>query len=394
MTLPSTETSSLYVHIPFCRHRCGYCAFAVSTKGHDDRGLHQRYIRGLGKELSRRVRRHPQLRFRTLYIGGGTPSRLHPEDMELLFATLKKELPFWSWEEVTFELNPEDLEHYPDYPTFLQKEGVTRLSLGTQTTSAAGLKVLERETTPEQVLNSVASVRSKFKGSLSLDLIMAWPGQTLDMLEQEDLPFLDATQPDHLSIYLLNVEPGTKLDRDRRKGLIQLLDDDSSASLWERLLQHMNEMGYEHYEISNFCRAGQASLHNTLTWRGHSYLGIGMGAVSQVGPVRWTNMAAPELYLRKLEQDRWPVASAEFITPQIRWEEALLLGLRHREGLELEKLTELLARPLPKNFINSIQMGINEGELSLENDWLRFTQKGWSRFDAWVSDWMLILESS
>jgi putative oxygen-independent coproporphyrinogen III oxidase len=391
--LISSETSSLYVHIPFCRHRCGYCAFAVSTQGQDDRSLHQRYIQGVGKELARRLHRHQHLDVRTLYIGGGTPSRLHPDDMKLLFKTLKSEFSTWSWEEVTFELNPEDLEIYPNYPKRLQDEGVTRLSLGTQTTSAEGLKVLERKTTPDQVLKSVQSVREQFEGSLSLDLIMGWPGQTLEMLEKDDLPFLDATQPDHLSIYMLNVEPGTKLERDRRKGLIQLLDDDTSATLWERLLEHMNGQGYEHYEISNFCRPGHASLHNTLTWRGHPYLGIGTGAVSQVGKVRWTNMATPELYLKKCDQVRWPVATAEFITDQIRWEEALLLGLRHQEGLKLNDLESLLAKPLPKTFVDSVQTGLNGGDLSLEENLLKFTQRGWSRFDAWISDWMGLLES-
>jgi putative oxygen-independent coproporphyrinogen III oxidase len=391
--LYAQEDSSLYIHIPFCRHRCGYCAFAVSTKGQDDREVHRNYLRALEQELVRRKVKHGNhIKYRTLYIGGGTPSRLHPEECKALFEMISRHFNRNDWEEVTYEINPEDLEVFPSYPQVLQSLGVTRISLGTQTTSSAGLKILERQTDPQQVKNSVVRIRDHFHGSLSLDLIIGWPGQTLEMLEGDDFPFLRLMNPDHLSIYILNIEPGTKLERDRRKGKIKILDEDLSASLWEALLKYMQQQGYQHYEISNFCKPGHHSLHNTLTWRGHCYLGLGVGAVSRMGKTRWTNVATPELYVRKLDSNRWPVASAEAVLGNIVWQEALLLSLRHREGLRLDQLSACFAEPLPKRFWESVALAETQGEVKIVDQVLYFTSRGWSRFDAWISDWMLILE--
>ena len=345
--------------------------------------------------MARRKNKHgPDLSYRTLYIGGGTPSRLHPEECLALFEMLAQVFPQRAWEEITYELNPEDLDIYPDYPRWLQACGVSRISLGTQTTSAQGLKVLERQTRPQQVLESVAKVRQAFKGSLSLDLIIGWPGQKVEMLTNDDLPFLSQALPDHLSIYMLNVEPGTKLERDRRQGKIELLDDDTSASIWETLLTYMEEAGFEHYEISNFCKKGHESLHNTLTWRGHDYLGIGTGAVSRMGITRWTNVANPDVYIKKTTEGRWPVASAEAIVPEVAWKECLLLSLRHHEGLRLSSFQQRFRDPLPQKFWHSLTLGQDQGDLSLENNVLKFTPQGWSRFDAWLSDWMLILDEA
>lgn len=391
--VPLIETS-LYVHIPFCRHRCGYCAFAVTTKGHDDRAFHRQYIAALESELKRRLAWMKGIyRFRTLYIGGGTPSRLHPDDMALLFQSIQRHFPDHAWEEVTFELNPEDLAERPDYPAALQAQGVTRLSFGTQTVNPKGLQVLERQASPDSFSQQLLDIRSDFKGSISLDLILAWPGQQLQHLE-EDLSFIRQAKPDHLSIYFLNLEKGTKLERDRRKGLVKVLDEDQSAALWDRLLLDMDDQGFEHYEISNFCRAGHASLHNTLTWRSQPYLGIGSGAVSRVGLARWTNVATAQLYLRALEQQKWPVASGEALHGEVYWQEMLLLGLRHREGLNLSAFRRCFKDPLPQAFWDSVQLAVDRGDVMNSSDTLKMGSQGWARFDAWVSDWMLILEDT
>jgi oxygen-independent coproporphyrinogen-3 oxidase len=393
------QDSSLYIHIPYCRHKCGYCAFAVSTRGQNDDIEHSQYIHAMEWELNKRLEKwHDQLKLRTLYIGGGTPSRLSVKNIQGLFNMIRKSTDAQSWEEITFEINPEDLVEKPELPLVLEDLGVQRISLGTQTTSPHGLKALERKTNPEQVLKSVQQIRSQFKGSLSLDLIMGWPGQQLQNLQQDDLPFLERVQPDHLSIYLLNVEPGTKLERDVRKQRIELLPDEDSAALWEALTEDMERRGYKHYEISNFCRPGHPSLHNTLTWREHPYLGIGCGAVSRYGIARWTNLVTPKLYMGKIAQERWPVAHGEALSPDIQWQETLLLNLRHREGLKLSKFESKLQKAsiphIPKSMHQSISTGIAEGDLQLKGETLTFTPNGWSRFDAWISDWMLMIEDS
>lgn len=383
----------LYVHVPFCRHRCGYCAFVVDTHFHEDERFKSDYVEACLRELDGQIERFSSEQLKSLYIGGGTPSRLSEQQITHLFEGIYDRLPGVRFDEITFELNPEDLVERPGLGRLMEELGVSRCSLGTQTTSPEGLKVLGRVPSVDQVRLGLAHLKESFRGSISCDLILGWPGQRLEMLLNDDLPFIKSENPDHLSIYLINIEPGTRLERDIKKGRLPTLDEEIGADLWEHLTTSMIQQGYEHYEISNFCRPGHASLHNTLTWRGEPYLGVGCGAVSRIGSQRWKNRASPMGYIKDINKSGQSDAEFEFLDGATLLEERMLLGLRHREGLDLSELEQLLGRALPPILEDSFAIGIAEGDLRREDSRLFFTQRGWSRFDAWVSSWMMNLES-
>lgn len=393
MSLQQGSPTHLYVHVPFCRHRCGYCAFVVDTRFHDDDVFKMDYVESCLLELEVQIERFGSKQLQSLYIGGGTPSRLSEQQICRLFEGIHERLPRVQFEEVTFELNPEDLVERPGLARLMEQLGVTRCSLGTQTTSAEGLRVLGRVPSAEQVRLSLENLKKHFKGSISCDLILGWPGQRLEMLLEDDLPFIKSENPDHLSIYLINIEPGTRLARDIKKGRLPTLDEEIGADLWENLTTSMNRFGYEHYEISNFCRPNHASLHNTLTWRGEPYLGVGCGAVSRIGSERWKNRASPMGYIKDVKKHGRSEAETEFLDQSTLLEEKMLLGLRHREGLDLNELVQMLGKPLPSILQDSFAIGIDEGDLIREGSTLSFTQRGWSRFDAWVSSWMMNLDT-
>lgn len=381
----------LYVHWPFCRHRCGYCAFAVTTRGHGDPQRHENYGRSVVQELERRLERQafdPS----TLYIGGGSPSRHHPEAMESWFEDLKRTLNPSELQESTFELNPEDVNEQPLWGELLHRLGFTRLSLGVQTLNPEGLKVLEREVSATSIEDSLLHLRQDFGGPLSVDFILAWPGEEVHHVDR-DLDFIARHRPEHISAYLLNLEPGTRLTRDVNQGKWKSMDADQEGRLWEHFRKGLKDLGYDAYEISSFALDPiHHSRHNVNTWRGAPYLGIGSGAVSRVGSCRWTNLRNTERYLQSMAAGQWPVESAEWVGGAIAWQEQLLLQGRHQDGIDLDELEAHFNAELPSGFYDNLRTGVDQGDLKWEDRRLAFSEAGWSRFDGWVSHWMVLLD--
>jgi oxygen-independent coproporphyrinogen III oxidase len=382
-------TAGLYIHIPFCRHRCGYCAFAISTLGHGDHQVQSNYLSALKSELKMRVQRHGPIVFDTLYVGGGTPSRLQPDLIEDLGNWLQ-ETELIKSKESTFEVNPEDLLEQPNLSQTIQDAGFNRVSLGIQTLSPNGLKVLERRADPKGISDALQLLTLSSK-QLSFDFILGWPGQTIEDVEN-DLAFIKTHRPGHISAYILNLEPGTRLTKKVEMDISLKPDDDQTGQHWDHFRQSLINSGYLNYEISSFSLPGLQSQHNRSTWKGNPYLGLGSGAVSRIGQTRWTNHKTPKKYLEAIANRRWPVVYAEYTGKDVAWQEALLLGCRHDEGLSLSELASYFRTPLPDILFNSIRLGVECGDLIKTPDRLCFTPRGWARFDAWISDWMLILE--
>ncbi len=384
--------TGLYVHVPFCRHRCGYCAFAASDRSGRGESEQARYLRGLESELGRRLsRRGGVSRLSTLYVGGGTPSLLSDAGISRLFALLREFLPDISWREVTFECNPEDVLERPHLPTLLGDLGVDRISLGIQTQSPAGLRVLERCASAAANFRA-ASLLQSFPGAVSLDLILGWPGQTRADLLRDDLPFLDATAYRHLSVYTLNVEPGTRLGRDMERGVIPRSDPDREADVWEAWLEAAAARSLEHYEISSFGVRGHRGLHNQATWRGEAYLGIGPGAVSRVGRVRWQNFRTLTRWQAELEAGRLPVLGEEILDEGARYREELLLCLRNDQGLDLAGFGERFGFDPWERLGTKAEAWTARGWLRREGQRVWMSPGGWNYFDGLVSDWMLACE--
>jgi len=311
----------LYVHLPFCRTRCGYCAFVVETDG-----LHRRdaYAEALRAELDLQA---PLLgTLDTVYLGGGTPTLMRPRRIARLLDAVAGRLAPGA--EVTIEANPETVDRRQ--LANLRAAGVTRVSFGAQSFQPALLRALDRAATPDQVRAAVACAREVGFASLSADLLFGVPGQTLAQLEA-DIADLAALGVDHVSWYELEIKPETAL---ARMGA-EPPDEDWSADAYERVVAALEAAGYRWYETANFARTGHECRHSLAYWGAADYVGVGVGAVSTVGARRWRNAPGVERYVAALAAGREPARTEEHLDPDTRRRERWMLGLRLADGLDL-----------------------------------------------------------
>jgi oxygen-independent coproporphyrinogen-3 oxidase len=310
----------LYVHLPFCAHRCGYCDFVTAT-GRDH--LHGAYVDALLAELDSE---HDGSPVETIFLGGGTPTYTAlPELLRLLRA-----LP--ATRELTVEANPETVT--PELARELHAIGVTRISLGAQTFQPHLLRVLERNATPADVVRAFGVLRAAGFDNLSLDLIYGIPGQTPADLA-DDLAHAIALGPEHISAYELEAKPGTRFTvayGDELERQAEQMED-----YFERVVATLTEAGYRWYETANFCRDGKRAEHNLGYWLGRDYLGIGVGAVSTLGSERRRNTPKLARYLGG-HYDR----EFELLDEETKARERVMLGLRLDEPLSLDGLRPAL----------------------------------------------------
>ena len=303
----------LYVHLPFCAHRCGYCDF-VTLVGRPEQ--HARYVDALlGElELERSFLREP---LDTIFFGGGTPTFTEPAALRRLLEALP------SASEVTIEANPETVT--PELAKLLVGRGVTRVSLGVQTFQPRLLEVLERRAQPDDVRRAVYHLRDAQIDNISLDLIYGIPGQEPSDLER-DLDEALALEPDHLSCYELEAKPGTRFTHAYGDELAR--QGEAMEGYFERVVERLVAAGYRWYETANFCRPERRSRHNLGYWLGRDYLGLGIGAVTTVAGLRWRNAPSLGGYLGAIEGGRAPARELEPIDASTRSRERLMLGLR------------------------------------------------------------------
>jgi putative oxygen-independent coproporphyrinogen III oxidase len=322
----------LYVHLPFCAHRCGYCDF-VTLVGRA--GEHARYVDALLAELElERAALAPRLE--TIFLGGGTPTFTSASELARLLAALP------AADEVTVEANPETVT--AELAVLLREHGVTRVSVGAQSFRPHLLAVLERRATPAAVRAAVYALRDVGLDNISLDLLYGIPGQSAADLER-DLSDALALEPEHLSCYELEAKPGTRFAHTFGNELArqaEAMEDD-----FERVVDRLTGAGYRWYETANFCvdpeRAAGRDLrarHNLAYWRGRDYLGIGIGAVSTVQGRRWRTTPRLGSYLAALGRGEAPPRELEPLPPSVRQRERILLGLRLDEPLALRGLDE------------------------------------------------------
>jgi putative oxygen-independent coproporphyrinogen III oxidase len=308
---------AVYVHIPFCASRCDYCAFATWTDRHH---LRSRYVEAC-IEHAKRTQRAPAP---TLYLGGGTPSQLDPDDLTRLVAAIDVE----PGAEVTIEANPEDVT--PDWAAAAADAGATRISLGVQSLDACVLEGLGRRHDPAAVARAATAIASAGIPSYSVDLIYGGAGETDDSWRTtlDEVRALDPP-PEHVSAYALTVEPGTPLWRDHSRHP----DDDVQATRYEIADRAFTEAGLEWYEISNWAKPGHESRHNWNYWMQGDYLAIGAAAHGHLQGHRWWHVRTPERYIAAIERGKVPTAASEILDPHQRTFEALELSLRTRAGV-------------------------------------------------------------
>ena len=317
----------LYVHLPFCAHRCGYCDFVVVV-GHAD--AHRSYADALLAELE--LERHLLAdELETVYLGGGTPTFTAPSELERVLAALPPA------REVTVEANPETVT--PALARMLRRLGVDRVSLGVQSFQPHLLAVLERRAGPDAARRAVHDLRGASIDNVSLDLLYGIPGQSTDDLER-DLEQAVALEPEHLSCYELEAKPGTRFTRAHGHRLA--LAAEETEGYFELVVERLLAAGYRWYETANFCRPGREAAHNLAYWLGRDYLGLGVGAVSTIGTRRWRNRPGLRRYIGALERGEAPPREVETIDPATKRRERLMLGLRLEQGVELEGLSDVV----------------------------------------------------
>jgi oxygen-independent coproporphyrinogen III oxidase len=317
----------LYVHVPFCAHRCGYCDF-VTLVGRA--GQHALYVDALLAELELE-RDLLAEEVETVFLGGGTPTFLAARELERLLRALP------AAEEVTVEANPETVT--PILARALKDAGVTRVSLGAQSFQPHLLEVLERGAQPPDVRRAFCALRDAKFDNISVDLIYGIPGQGAADLER-DLAEALALGPDHLSCYELEAKPGTRFTHAHGTELERQAD--AMEGYFEKVVDTLLSAGYRWYETSNFCRGGRVSRHNRAYWLGRDYLGIGIGAVSTVRGERWRNTPKLGAYLAALARGTRPPRQVEPLDAWTRERERLMLGLRLDEPLELTSVADAI----------------------------------------------------
>jgi putative oxygen-independent coproporphyrinogen III oxidase len=361
--------AGLYVHIPFCSSRCSYCDFATGLYKQE---LAERYVRALVADI--RSSRYFGDSVDTIYFGGGTPSLLAPTQLELILATLHDCFKIDSKSEITLEINPGSVNE--EKLRAFRSLGVNRASFGAQTFDDAELAKLGRSHTSADTLKTFADLRSVGFENVSFDLIAGLPGQTLAGWQRNITQALEL-RPEHLSFYLLEVHSGTPLAEHIQRGIQPEPDDDLAGVMYRWMIEQAADAGYEHYEISNLCRPGFHSRHNVKYWTGEPYYGFGCSAHSYDGAARrWSNHRDVLKYVVVIESGESPVVEEQQLTQTDVRAEALFLGMRLMQGVDMRRYRESFGVDLRDEHGDDLDRFCKAGLLELDGDLVRLTRTG------------------
>ena len=373
------EWVSLYLHIPFCQHRCSYCDFNTYTSLGD---LKEPYTAALCREIEQvGALAKTRLPVHTIFFGGGTPSLMTPMQIGRILDAVRQSFALDAAAEITMEANPGTVDE--NYLTAVRTLGVNRLSFGVQSAIASELALLEREHDFPDVIQAMKLSRAAGFDNISLDLIYGVPGQTLASWEQSVQAAL-ALEPEHLSLYCLTIEPGTPMNRWLGNGRIQPPDPDLAADQYELASDIMAAHGFEQYEISNWALPSRACAHNLTYWRNQAYLGLGAGAHGSANGYRYAIVKQPRVYIRRMENESigpFPVSAAVADYHAVDQTEAMadtiITQLRLlQEGLDLGAFRANFGQSLDEAFNGTASQLMEWGLLAEGNGRLRLTKKG------------------
>jgi putative oxygen-independent coproporphyrinogen III oxidase len=323
----TTESAGIYVHVPFCLTRCGYCDFnAYAGLDH----LKPTYLTALLDEASMAARAWEGTPFVSVFLGGGTPTTMAPADLRGLLAHVRDRFEVASDAEITTEANPDTVDAAS--LAALLDAGYERLSLGAQSFDLAVLGALERVHQPASVRAAVAAARVAGFANVNLDLIYGADGETLESWERTVRETI-ALAPEHVSAYALTVEPATPLGRKVANEQTSAPDPDLQADMFQVACELLRDAGYRHYEVSNWAKPGFECRHNLGYWERRPYVGLGAGAHSYRDDVRWWNVRPPETYLQMIEAGELPIGGSESLDPSDAYLEEVFLKLRILEGV-------------------------------------------------------------
>lgn len=376
------QMAGLYIHIPFCKQRCSYCAFYSTTLYN----IRDRYVDALCKELTIRKEYAGCETIETIYFGGGTPSTLSMEQLQKICDTIYATYKVSDTPEVTIECNPDDLT--PKFLAQLRSLPFNRISMGVQSFNDAQLKRLGRRHNADKAREAVHNAREAGYKNISIDLIFALPGSTLTEWEH-DLYSAIALSPDHLSAYNLTYEDGTPLHRALERGDFAELSEEENIEQFQMLIAKLKEAGYNHYEISNFAKPGCESRHNSSYWNDTPYIGCGAAAHSYNGTSRQWNIANIEEYIKGIENSE-PSFEVEKLTEEERYNDTILTRLRTAKGIPLTWMKEKFSAELNSYMSRVAEKEIALGNMKQENEYLSLTEKGIFISDAVIREMIYI----
>ena len=326
-------TFHAYVHVPFCRVRCGYCDFNTYTATELNGYPQTSFLSHLRSEIALSIEKVGRRELQTVFFGGGTPTLLPANELVEALSILVESFGLAKGAEVTTEANPDTVDEA--YLLALKAGGFNRVSFGMQSAVPKVLAVLDRTHNPDSVAENV-ELAKRIGFQTSVDLIYGAPGETMAQW-QESVEAALAMNPDHISAYALIIEPGTKLARQIASGERPSPDEDLQADKYEWLDSHLSDAGYNWYELSNWSRSSEnSSRHNIAYWEGQDWWGFGPGAHSHVSGNRWSNVKHPSNYATLLGENSIPSTDLEELSESEKLEERAMLGLRLRSGLDLD----------------------------------------------------------
>jgi len=366
-----TMHAGLYIHIPFCLKKCGYCDFYSLTRME----YRDRFVSALLAEMEILSSGFREMHFDTVFVGGGTPTTLDISQLEAIWEKLYAHFSIDPAGEFSIEANPGTVD-FSKLST-LRRMGFNRLSLGVQSFFEEDLQFLGRIHTPGDVQESFSAARKAGFENINLDLMTAFPGLTLERF-RKTLQMAVNLEPEHISCYTLIFEPGTPFYQRMKRGDLGPLNDEQEARFYEAAQQELSHYGYEPYEISNFARGREYRCrHNLKYWEHQPYLGLGPSAHSFVSPRRWWNVRSLPEYQKKLERNILPVAAQENLDPETLEFEYIFLHLRMREGIDITDYRRRFHSDFVGKYREVLQPYFHQGVLEQKENRLKLTSRGW-----------------
>ncbi|MDZ4668895.1 MAG: radical SAM family heme chaperone HemW [bacterium] len=352
--------AGIYIHIPFCKQACHYCNFHFSTL----LSYKERVVTAIAKELFLRKDELGNEAIESIYFGGGTPSLLSKQELELIFNTLYQHYNLSQVKEITLEANPDDLSM--SYLSHLAQTPINRLSIGIQSFDDAHLQFMNRAHSAKEAMQCVKMAQDKGLQKISIDLIYGIPGMGKELWKQNVETAINLGVQ-HISSYCLTIEPKTVFGQQLKKDKFELMPEEDAETQFLDLIQITEANGFEQYEISNFAKSNAYALHNTNYWRGVSYLGVGPGAHSHFPGVRMWNISNNQQYLRQIEVNILPLEK-ENLSLDNQFNEWVMTGLRTQWGLSLNEGKRRFGSDRMEALNESLKVYILSGKVLVNGD--------------------------
>ena len=364
-----TNKISIYIHIPFCESRCHYCDFCSSLLAKSNV---EKYFEYLRKEIKLQEDFLRNKLIDTVFIGGGTPSSVYPKFIKEIMEDLSA-FKFSKDKEVTIESNPNSLTLEKAKTYF--SSGINRISIGAQSFNEEILKRIGRIHKKDDIYRAIENARSAGFENINLDLMLALPGQKFSDIE-ESIKEVEKLKLPHISYYSLILEEGTKLYRDHEKSPLAFPNEDEDRKMYHYVVNELEKIGLNQYEISNFAKEGYECRHNMAYWKLRDYISFGLSASSNIGNLRYTNFYDFKDYYESLDKNKNPIVFSEKLSKTDRMNEFVMMGLRLNSGVNIDEFNEKFNENFLKIYEQEIEKNLKSGLIILDDDNLKLTKKG------------------